>query len=148
MAVALELAESSRAQHGAWCRSLRDRLWDGIRAEIPDVAINGPVEPEARLASHLNVSVRGVQGETVLLSLDMQGVAASAGSACTTGNSEPSHVLLAMGLGEERARSSLRFTVGRANTEEQIDEAVEILAETVARVRELSAVRSSRAPGW
>jgi len=76
----------------------------------------------------------------VLLNLDMEGVAASAGSACTTGNSEPSHVLLAMGLGAERCRESLRFTVGRATTADQIDETVEILAETVARVRELAGV--------
>jgi cysteine desulfurase len=138
MAVALELAEESRPAYREHCKALRDRLLDGITERIPDVAVNGPEADDRRLENNVNLAIRGVQGETVLLSLDMQGVAASAGSACTTGNSEPSHVLLAMGLGEERARSSLRFTVGRSNTADEIDEAVDILEETVERVRALS----------
>ena len=77
----------------------------------------------------------------MLLALDMMGVAASAGSACTTGNSEPSHVLLAMGQSEERARSSIRFSLGRMTTEEDIDEVVEIIAETVDRVRRVGGAR-------
>lgn len=138
MAVALELAEESRAEYVAHCRSLRDRLLDGIAARIPDVELNGPGCGDSRLENNANVAVRGVQGETVLLSLDMQGVAASAGSACTTGNSEPSHVLLAMGLGEARARTSLRFTVGRSNDADEIDDAVDTLVDTVERVRALA----------
>jgi cysteine desulfurase len=93
------------------------------------------------LPNNANLAVAGVQGETMLLSLDMQGIAASAGSACTTGNSQPSHVLMAMYNSEIRARESLRFTVGRSNTAEQIDEVVDVLVETVERVRQLGAFR-------
>lgn len=141
MAVALEKAEARRAAYAEHCRTLRDRLAEGILAHVPDVRLNGPPLGEDRLANNLHVEILGVQGETVLLSLDMQGVEASAGSACTTGNSEPSHVLLAMGLGEERGRASLRFSVGLTNTPEQIDDAIGVLADTVNRIRELSAVR-------
>lgn len=138
MAVALEIAEEQRAAYASHCRALRNRLLDGISERIPDVTLNGSDGDEKRLENNVNVAIRGIQGETVLLSLDIQGVAASAGSACTTGNSEPSHVLLAMGLGEERARTSLRFTVGRSNSAEEIDEAIDILFETVERVRALA----------
>ena len=141
LGVALELAERHRNAYALHCQQMRDRLYAGVLARIPDVRLNGPEFGDTRLANNLNLSIRGVQGETVLLSLDMQGVAASAGSACTTGNSEPSHVLLAMGLTEEDARSSLRFTVGRANNEDEIDETVDILAETVDRVRALAGLR-------
>jgi cysteine desulfurase len=89
------------------------------------------------------VTIDGVQGETLLLSLDVLGIAASAGSACTTGNTEPSHVLKAMGLSDEACRSTLRFTVGRQNTIEQIDEAVDALVDSVARARSLSASATS-----
>ncbi|MDP9367543.1 MAG: aminotransferase class V-fold PLP-dependent enzyme, partial [Chloroflexota bacterium] len=95
---------------------------------------------ERRLANNANVSLPGIQGETVLLSLDMQGIAASAGSACSVGNSQPSHVLQAMGLSDERIRSSLRFTVGWSNTSQQIDETVDVLVETVERERSLAGV--------
>ncbi|MBA3415426.1 MAG: cysteine desulfurase [Chloroflexia bacterium] len=140
LAAALTKADAERPAYAAHCAALRDRLEAGILGTIPDAAVNGPTDPARRLPNNLNVAIPGIQGETVLLNLDMEGVAASAGSACTTGNSEPSHVLLAMGLGAERCRESLRFTVGRATTADQIDETVEILAETVARVRELAGV--------
>lgn len=138
MAEALARADASRDQYNAYCRELRDDLWSQVRDRIPGVTINGPAVDGQRLPNNLNITIAGVQGETVLLSLDMRGVAASAGSACTTGNSEPSHVLLACGLGEEAARASLRLTVGRGNTQDEIDDAVDILEETVARVRELA----------
>ncbi len=141
LGVALELADRNRTAYADHCARMRDRLYAGILDRIPDVTLNGPALGESRLANNLNISIRGVQGETVLLSLDMQGVSASAGSACTTGNSEPSHVLLAMGVSEEEARSSLRFTVGRSNNEDEIDETVDILAETVDRVRALAGLR-------
>ena len=140
-AAALELAEATRPAYVEHCRQLRDRLAEGIWKRVDDVVLNGPpFDAENRLPNNLNLAIRGVQGETALLSLDMQGIAASAGSACTTGNSEPSHVLLAMGHSPERARSSLRFTVGRSNNEAEIDETVEVLAETVERIRQLSGV--------
>ena len=105
---------------------------------VPDAVVNGPLDPAWRLPNNLNVTIPGVQGETLLLSLDVLGVAASAGSACTTGNTEPSHVLRSMGLADELCRSSLRFTVGRGNTAEQIDAAVDALAESVERARALT----------
>jgi cysteine desulfurase len=117
---------------------MRDRLADGLFAAIPDATLNGPAEPSRRLPNNLNVTVPGIQGETLLLSLDVLGVAASAGSACTTGNTEPSHVLRAMGLSDDACRSALRFTVGRANSEEQIDDAIDALVESVNRARSLA----------
>jgi cysteine desulfurase len=139
-AAALEKAEWLREASNARSASLRDQLLAGIREAIPEVQVNGPLDPARRLANNLNVAIPGIQGETVLLGLDMQGIAASAGSACTTGNSEPSHVLRAMGFYDDRCRASLRFTVGRDNTSDEIDEAVDVLAETVGRVQSLAGV--------
>ncbi len=137
-AAARDRAETYRPQYARHCRDLRDRLQAGLLAVVEDIRINGPVADERRLPNILNVTFRGVQGETLLLNLDMQGIAASAGSACTTGNSQPSHVLLAMGLTDEQARSTVRFSVGRSNTPEQIDEVIDAVAESVARVRSLA----------
>jgi len=141
LAAALDRAETYRPEYARRCRELRDQLRAGLAGAIDDIQVNGPSTDERRLPSILNVTFRGVQGETLLLNLDMQGVAASAGSACTTGNSEPSHVLLAMGLTDEAARSTVRFSVGRSNTPEQIDEVVDIVAESVARIRSLARTR-------
>jgi cysteine desulfurase len=138
MAEALTRAEQLREAYVAHVSDLRDRLWSGIQASIPDVRLNGPEPGPERLPNNLNVSFRGVQGETALLGLDMQGVAASAGSACTTGNSEPSHVLLAMGLTEDEARASLRLTTGRGNTADEIDDALAALVEVIDRTRTLA----------
>ncbi|MDP9356285.1 MAG: aminotransferase class V-fold PLP-dependent enzyme, partial [Chloroflexota bacterium] len=140
MATALDRAERGRPSDNAHCAALRDRLLNGLRSAIPEIALNGPADSERRLANNVNVSLPGVQGETMLLSLDMQGIAASAGSACAVGNAQPSHVLQAMGLSDERIRSSLRFTVGRSNTPEQIDETIQVLVETVQRERLLAGV--------
>jgi cysteine desulfurase len=140
MADALERADAMREQYSRHCGELRDRLATGLADAIPDLDINGPADWSRRLPNNLNIAIRGVQGETALLSLDMQGIAASAGSACTTGNSQPSHVLLALGYNDERCRSSLRLTLGWSNTVEQIDETIDVVAETVARIRELAGV--------
>jgi cysteine desulfurase len=140
LAHALERADSWREPYNRHCGALRDRMMRGLLEAIPDCIINGPLELAFRLPNNLNVSIPGVQGETILLSLDVLGVAASAGSACTTGNTEPSHVLRAMGLSDEICRSALRFTVGRENTDEQIDDAVDAVAESVARARALAGV--------
>jgi cysteine desulfurase len=142
MAVALERAEARRDQYNEHCAGLRDRLWEGIQEELPDVRLNGPTNFARRLPNNLNLSIPGVQGETMLLSLDMEGIAASAGSACTTGNSEPSHVLRAMGLSDELCRASLRLTVGLGNTADEMDDTVEALATTVERVRGLAGIAS------
>jgi cysteine desulfurase len=139
MAVALEMADRNRDALNEHNACLRDRLWNGLQSELPDIELNGPSDFANRLPNNLNVSIPGVQGETMLLSLDMEGIAASAGSACTTGNSEPSHVLRAIGLTDEQARASLRFTLGKENTEEEIEDTIQVVAETVTRVRELSA---------
>ena len=138
LAMALERADSWRVAYAEHCARLRDRLADGLFAAIPDATLNGPSDPSLRLPNNLNVTVPGIQGETLLLSLDVLGVAASAGSACTTGNTEPSHVLRAMGLSDDACRSALRFTVGRSNTEGQIDDAIDALAESVDRARSLA----------
>ncbi len=145
MAEALQRAETLREAYAEHTRDLTERLGNGIVETIPDVRINGPQPGPARLSNNLNVSFRGVQGETVLLGLDMQGVAASAGSACTTGNSEPSHVLQAIGLDDDDARASLRLTVGRGNSREEIDDALVALQDVIARTRELAGASSRSA---
>ena len=137
---ALTRATSSLGAYNQHASALRDLLWERIQEDIPDVKLNGPEPGDERLANNLNISIRGIQGETVLLALDMEGVEASAGSACTTGNSEPSHVLLAMRLSEAETRSSMRLTVGRGNTVDEINDAADALKEVVARVRSLSGV--------
>lgn len=138
MAEALVRAEAHRAEFVTFGASLRDHLWARISDEIPDAVLNGPLFPGPRVTTNLNLAIPGVQGETVLLALDMEGVEASAGSACTTGNSEPSHVLRAMGLSDELCRASLRLTVGRLNTMEQMDDAANALITVVERVRAVS----------
>lgn len=143
MGVALQQADAWREAYTQHCGSLRSRLLEELLEAFPDLAINGPLEPDLRLANNLNVSIPGVQGETMLLGLDQLGIAASAGSACTTGNTEPSHVLVAMGLSDERCRTALRFTVGRGNDEEQIGDASAAIIEAADRVLSFGQARAS-----
>jgi cysteine desulfurase len=143
LGAALERIDRAREGYTAHCRTMRDALWAGIQEEIPGAALNGPGDFDHRLPNNLNVALPGVQGETALLSLDMLGIAASAGSACTTGKAEPSHVLLALGHDEGRCRTSLRLTVGQGTTLDQIDETVEALAESVTRIREVAGYSGS-----
>lgn len=138
LGLALDQADGWRDAYVEHCAKLRDQLEAGLRGAVPDAVVNGPLDASLRLPNNLNVTIPGVQGETLLLSLDVLGIAASAGSACTTGNTEPSHVLRAMGLSDDACRSTLRFTVGRSNTEEQIGIVVEALAEAVGRARALA----------
>src|SRR5215212_8232487 len=138
LGLALERADGWRDPYAAHCAGLRDRLADRLVAAIPEAMLNGPSDPGLRLPNNLNVTIPGIQGETLLLSLDVLGVAASAGSACTTGNTEPSHVLRAMGLPDDACRSALRFTVGRSNTDAQIDDAIDALVSSVGRARSLA----------
>ena len=114
-------------------RMLRDYLIGRIEAEIPDVVLNG--HRTRRLPNNVNFSFADMEGETMLIMLDMAQICASAGSACTSGAVDPSHVLLAMGLSGERARGSLRLTLSEENTREELDTVVEELARIVARVR-------------
>ncbi|MHB8076185.1 cysteine desulfurase NifS [Desulfosporosinus fructosivorans] len=126
------MAEDSKLQ-----TKLRDKLMNGIVERIEYVKVNGPIG-EKRLSNNVNVSIRFVEGESLLLSLDMLGIAASSGSACTSGSLDPSHVLLAMGLVHEIAHGSLRFSLGRQNTEEEIDYVLEQLPKIVERLRMMS----------
>lgn len=118
-------------------KQLRDKLMNGILERIDFVKVNGP-KGDRRLANNVNVSIRFVEGEAMLLALEMLGIAASSGSACTSGNHNPSHVLLAMGLDHEYIHGSLRFSLGRHNTEEDIDYVLEQLPKIVGRLRMMS----------
>ncbi len=138
LATALTLAVGSLESDARHYGRLRDRLYDGLLAQVPDVTLNG--HPTERLPNNLNVSFRGVEGESLLLNLDMHGIAASSGSACTAGSLDPSHVLTAIGLPRELAQGSLRLSVGRGTTDEQADRVLGVLPATVAKLRNLAAV--------
>ena len=132
-AVALTLADGERESASAHCIRLRDRLIEGMRERIPGVRLNG--HPTLRLPNNANFSFEGVEGEPVLLGLDFAGVAASSGSACSSGSLEPSHVLLALGMSADLAHGSLRLTLGRDNTEEDVDYVLRVLPDLVGRLR-------------
>lgn len=134
---ACELAGRRMAAEAAELKILRDKLLQGILDKIDYVKVNGPLG-DSRLPNNVNVSIRFVEGESLLLSLDMLGIAASSGSACTSGSLDPSHVLLAMGMPHEIAHGSLRFSLGRQNTEEDIDYVLEQLPKIVERLRMMS----------
>jgi cysteine desulfurase len=117
--------------------ALRDALYRGIVDRVEQVTLNG--HPTDRLAGNLNLSFAFVEGEALMMS--MKDVAVSSGSACTSANPEPSHVLLAMGIGEELTRASIRFGLGRFNTEDEVAFTVEAVADAVARLRSMSSVK-------
>ena len=142
MSVALEMAERRREATVRHNLALRDRLAGGILERIPGAYLNG--HPTERLANNVNFSFAGVEGEPVLLGLDMAGIAASSGSACTAGSLEPSHVLLAIGQPMDLTRGSLRLTLGPENTEEEVDYALETLAGLVKRLRDMEAAPRSQ----
>ena len=133
MAAAARRAHEHMEERAQKERMLRDYLIGRIETEIPDVALNG--HRTKRLPNNVNFSFADMEGETMLIMLDMAQICASAGSACTSGAVDPSHVLLAMGLSGERARGSLRLTLSEENTREELDTVVEELARIVARVR-------------
>lgn len=133
---AAELARQELPQEMPRLKALRDRLIKGILERIEDVQVNGDLEK--RVATNANFSFRYVEGESLLLSLDMKGICASSGSACTSGSLDPSHVLLAMGIPHEVAHGSVRMTLGRGNTEADIDYVLEVMPEIVARLRAMS----------
>ena len=115
---------------------LRDKLIDGILKNIPYSRLNG--HREKRLPGNVNISFEFVEGESILLLLDMKGICASSGSACTSGSLDPSHVLLSIGLPHEKAHGSLRLTLGRNNTEEEVDYIIKELPPIINRLREMS----------
>ena len=133
---AAEAAKEEMADKVARITALRDRLMRGIEERIPEIKLNG--HPTQRMPGNVNYSFRYVEGESLLLSLDMKGIAASSGSACTSGSLDPSHVLLAMGLSHEIAHGSLRLTLGRGTTEEDIDYVLEVLPPIIERLRSMS----------
>ncbi|MDI6893498.1 MAG: cysteine desulfurase NifS [Bacillota bacterium] len=139
---AAELARLHFDERVEHYRRVRDLLWERIQERVPEVRLNG--HPSERLPNNLNVSVLYVEGESMLLNLDMKGIAASSGSACTSGSLEPSHVLLAMGIPHEVAHGSLRMTVGTATTEEDTAYVAESLGEIVARLRAMSPLWNAR----
>jgi len=134
LATALTRAEADRAVYNDHCRALRDRLTEGILAAIPDSRLDGP-RGDRRLANNVNIAFAGVEGESLIIALDLEGVAASSGSACTTGATEPSHVLRAIGVPDAAIAGSLRLTVGRDNTPADVDELLALLPDIVARLR-------------
>lgn len=136
LASAATAAAKDLASESARLASLRDRLESGILARVPDTGVNAHAAP--RTTNTTNIYFDGLQGEALVIALDLQGFAVSSGSACSSGAVEPSHVLLAMGLPPERARASLRFSLGRSNTQEQVDALIDAVAECAAQLRKLS----------
>ena len=134
-AVALERAQANRATESARLTALRDRLISGL-LQIPDTQLTG--HPERRLPNNASFAFAGVEGESLLLNLDLIGVAASSGSACTTGSVEPSHVLMAMGVSEGASRGHLRLTLGHSSDDGDVDFVLEHLPAIVERLRALS----------
>jgi len=140
--LAIEKAVGSLDEQAAFQARLRDKLIKEITARVEDVKLNG--HPTERLPNNVNLSFRYIEGESLLLSLDMKGIAASSGSACTSGSLDPSHVLLALGLSHEIAHGSLRMTLGKDNTEEEIDYVIKVLPEIVERLRAMSPLYANR----
>lgn len=136
LGTAIELATANIREHTEKLTAMRDRFISRVLGEIPYTRLNG--HPEKRLASNANISFEFIEGESLLLMLDMQGISASSGSACTSGSLDPSHVLLAIGLKHETAHGSLRVTFGESNTERDVDRIADALISIVARLREMS----------
>ncbi|MGA2216322.1 MAG: cysteine desulfurase family protein, partial [Bryobacteraceae bacterium] len=140
MAKAAAIARGRLPMESARLGTLRDRLETGILARVPDTGVNGAVE---RTPNTTNIYFDGLEGEALVISLDLKGFAVSSGSACSSGAVEPSPVLLAMGLGPERARASLRFSLGASNDAEQVDALSDAVAESAAQLRKLSPTYTS-----
>jgi len=138
LGVACELARLNQEKEYAYVRRLRDKLEQGILSTVPDVKLNGHPNPDLRLPNTLNVSFNFIEGESLLLFFDMKGIAASSGSACTSGSLEPSHVMQAMGVDIVLAHSSVRFSFSADNTEEEVDYILAELPPIVQRLRDMS----------
>jgi cysteine desulfurase len=137
---AAEIAAAVMAAEDRRIRGLRDRLWNAIRGRLDGVRLNG--HPTLRLSNNLNCSFDGVEGESLVMSLDLDGIAASTGSACSSRSAEPSHVLTAIGLAAEAARGSLRLTLGRSTTEAECGRAADAVVSAVKRLRDMSSAGS------
>ena len=135
MGVAFELAEAERESDVARLTALRDRFWEGLK-QLGDIELNG--HPEQRVANVLNVTFRGIEGETLQFAL--RELAVSAGAACSSASEEASYVLRALGRSDQEAQSSLRFSLGRFTTEEEIATAIRVIDREVRRLRQLGTV--------
>jgi cysteine desulfurase len=135
---AAEIALLTMEAEGRRISRLRDGLWKRIDERVGPVKLNG--NPARRLPNILNVTFDGVEGESIVLNLDLKGIAVSTGSACTSGSLEPSHVLLAMGLSPTMARESVRFSLGTENTQEEIEYTTNTLEEVLRRLRSTSSL--------
>ena len=145
LGIAARNAKRELSEKAAHLTKLRDKLIQGIQTRILNVKLNG--HPTKRLPGNVNVSFRFIEGEALLLNLDIKGIAASSGSACTSGSLDPSHVLLALGLTHETAHGSLRMTLGKMNTEADIDYVLEVLPEIVTRLRSMSMLCEENSEG-
>lgn len=145
LGLACEIATRDMEKEVEHVRFLRDRLEKGLMENTPHTKLNG--HPELRLPNTTNISFEFIEGEGMLLNLDMLGIATSSGSACTSGSLEPSHVLLAMGLTHEMSHGSIRFSLGRSNTEEDIDRVIELMPPIVKRIRQMSPLYSEETDG-
>ncbi|HCX64207.1 MAG TPA: cysteine desulfurase NifS [Eubacteriaceae bacterium] len=141
-AKACELAIENLDEYREHAISLRERMIDGILKNIPEVRVNG--HREKRLPGNVNVSIRYIEGESILLSLDLAGISASSGSACTSGSLDPSHVLLAIGLSHEIAHGSLRLTIGKNTTVEEVDYVIETIPGIIQRLRDMSPLYNAK----
>jgi cysteine desulfurase len=136
LGMAAEIALNEQGEREKYLLPLRDRLIKGIKDKIPEITLNG--DPEKRLPKNVNFSIHHVEGESMMLNLDLEGIAASTGSACSSGSLEPSHVMLAIGLSHEYAHGSIRFTLGRLTTEKDIDRVLEVFPKIVEKLRKMS----------
>ena len=136
LAKALEISHKDMEKHNKQIKELRDYYVQEVKQKIPYIKINGDLEK--RLPGNSNISFRFIEGESLLLNLDLKGICASSGSACTSGSLDPSHVLLAIGLPHEIAHGSLRISIGKYNTKEEIEYTVSCLTEIVQRLRDVS----------
>lgn len=136
IAEAFKIANEELEENAKYISGLRDRFIDGVLKSVPYVKLNG--HRTQRLPSNADFSFEYIEGESILFSLDLAGIAVSSGSACSSGSLEPSHVLLAMGIPEELAHGSIRFSFGKHNTAEEVDYAIEVIKNTVERLRRMS----------
>jgi cysteine desulfurase len=133
LGVAAQLAQAKLAAEATRVATLRDRLEQGILAAVPGTMVNGALTP--RVPNTTNISFDGVEAESLLIALDLEGFAVSTGSACSSGTLEPSHVLRAMGLAAHRTQNSIRFSLGAGNTEDQVDALIAKLPAVVDKLR-------------
>jgi cysteine desulfurase len=144
MGKAAELARKHLAEDALRIAALRDRFETSLCEAISGIRVNG--DSERRVANTTNITFPGASGESLVIALDLQGIACATGAACSSGAIEPSHVLLAIGLTEDAARSSLRFSLGRTTTSEEIDRAIAVIPGVVERLRALSPRFTALAP--